>query len=312
VAEHSTSHILQSLAANAVIATAKGIAAVFTGAGAMLAETLHSFADCGNQILLLVGVKRAQRPASAAHPLGYGRALYFWSFMVALLLFVGGGCYSIYEGIHKLREPEPVERVWLGLAILGFSLLIEGGSTLSNLREMGRRRGKKSLITYLRATKDSDLVVVFGENAAASLGLVLAMVALLLAHATGDGRWDAIGSLAIGAVLIGVAVFLAVEVKSLLIGESADPEIEIAAREIAGESPHFKALLSILTVQQGPGEVVVAMKVRLSSELTSDEVCEAINVFERRLKARCPEVRWSFIEPDLPKKPASELIAAAS
>src|SRR6185503_15785226 len=187
----SNSHIIQSLAVNAAIAVAKGVAAFYTGSGAMLAETIHSAADCGNQLLLLLGVKRAAKKPDAKHPLGYGRSLYFWSFMVALLLFSGGGMFSIYEGIHKLQHRQPVDKLWLGLIILGVSLLIEGWALLGNLREMNRRRAGKPFLRYLRDTKDSDLVVVFGENLAAVLGLGLAMVALVVAKETGDSRWDA-------------------------------------------------------------------------------------------------------------------------
>jgi cation diffusion facilitator family transporter len=298
---HDTSHIIQSLLVNLAIAVAKGIAAFLTGSGALLAETLHSFADCGNQALLLLGVNRAKRPPDASHPLGYGRSLYFWSFMVALLLFTGGGVFSIYEGIHKLLEPEPVERVWIGLGILFFSLLLEGASTLSNIRELNKRRGPVPFFQYLRDTKDSDLIVIFGENAAATIGLAFALLALLAAHYTHDGRWDAIGSIAIGVVLVGVAIFLAGEVQSLLIGERADPAIEASAREIIRDHKDMEKLLNIITVQQGPGEVLVAMKVGFSPKLTSDEVCVAINAFEASLRARRAEVRWLFIEPDIPR-----------
>lgn len=297
--EHSTKHILQSLAVNAAIALGKGVAAMLTGSGAMLAEAIHSGADCSNQLLLLLGVRQSGRPADDAHPLGYGRALYFWSFLVALLLFTGGGVFSIYEGFHKLSHPEPVEHVEIGLGILGISLLLEGGSTLSNIKEMARRRGKKPFFQYLRETKDSDLVVIFGENAAATLGLASAMVALTCAWLTGDPDYDALGSIAIGAILVGVALFLAVEIKSLLVGERADLGIELAARELAAEQPGIVELLRIITLQQGPGEVIVAAKVRVASELTADGVCVAINEFEAALQARCPEVRWSFVEPDL-------------
>lgn len=295
----STAHIIQSLLANSAIAIAKGIAAVFTGSGAMVAETIHSTADCGNQLLLLLGVKRARKPADAGHPLGYGRALYFWSFMVALMLFLGGGLFSIYEGVHKIRHPEPVEQVWLGLLILGFSLAVEGLATIGNIRELGRRRGQVPFFRYLRDTKDSDLVVVFGENSAAVLGLALAMAALGIAWATGDGRWDGIGSAAIGVVLILVAGFLAVEVKSLLIGERADPAIEEAVRELVRADPRIHEVLWLITVQQGPGEVLVAMKVRVRPDLSAEELCGTINQFEEKLRAARPEARWCFVEPDL-------------
>lgn len=296
--QHSTKHIWQSLVVNLAIAMAKGVAAVITGSGAMLAETLHSAADCGNQGLLLLGVKRAQKPPDAAHPLGYGRVLYFWSFMVALLLFSGGGVFSIYEGIHKVLHPEPVERVLVAVGILSFSLLLEGGATLSNLREIGRRRRAKTFFRYLRDTKDSDLVVVFGENMAATLGLVLALMALTAAHFTGDSRWDGAGSIAIGIVLVLVAVFLAVEIKSLLIGEAADPEINELVSAVVAEHPKVERVLWHVAVQQGPGEVMLSMKVRCSKSLTTDELATAINELEAEIRARRPEVHWIFVEPD--------------
>ena len=296
-----TSHIIQSLIANSVIATAKGVAAVVTGSGAMLAETLHSAADCGNQLLLLMGVKRARRAPTASHPLGYGRVVYFWSFMVALLLFSGGGMFSIYEGVHKLQHREPVDKVWLGILILGVSIAIEGWALFGNLREMKRRRRDRPFFRYIRETKDSDLVVVFGENLAAVLGLALALVALTIAAKTGDSRWDAIGSMAIGVVLVLVAVFLAIEVQSLLVGEAADPEVAETARSVVAEDARLAELLSCMTVQQGPGEVVVALKIRFAPDLTADQVSHAINDFEKRLRGKLPSVKWCFVEPDLPR-----------
>ena len=299
--DHSTSHIIQSLMVNLIIAVGKGIAALMTGSGSMLAETLHSFADCGNQLLLLLGVRKSRHAPTAAHPLGFGRALYFWSFMVALLLFSGGGLFSIYESIHKLRHPEPVGDMRLALTILALSLLLEGWATYKNVLELNVRRKGRPFFRFLSDSKDSDLVVVFGENAAAVLGLSIALIAIGLAAWTGDGSWDAIGSLFIGVVLIGVAIFLAIEVKSLIIGEAADPEIEEAVRVTVAEDTHIIGLLRLITVQQGPGEVVVAMKVSFVTTLTAVEVSRAINDFEDRLRARCPEVRWSFIEPDMPR-----------
>lgn len=294
----STGEIIKSLVVNVVIAIAKGIAAVISGSGAMLAETLHSFADCGNQILLLVGVRQARRPADEKHPLGRGREMYFYSFVVALLLFFGGGVFSIREGIEKIMHPEHVEDIWIALAILAFSLALEGWSTLGNIREINKRRKDKGFIRYLRDTKDSDLIVVFGENSAAVLGLVFALAALVLAKETGDGRWDGIGSLTIGLVLVGVATFLAREIKSLLVGESADASLTQLVEKLALDDPNVDKMLRLLTVQQGPGEIVVAMKLKFRPGLETNEMCEAINAFERELKRRAPEVRWSFIEPD--------------
>jgi cation diffusion facilitator family transporter len=299
--DNSTAHILQSLVANSLISCAKVVAAVLTGSGAMLAETLHSLADCGNQLLLLLGVRMSRRPPTEKHPLGHGRSLYFWSFMVALLLFSGGGVFSLYEGLHKLSHPGTVESVEIGLAILGLSLVIEGWATFKNIVEMNRRRRGKPFFRYLRDSKDSDLVVVFGENAAACLGLILALIALALASVTGDGRWDAIGTLAIGVVLIGVAVFLAIEVKSLLVGESADPEIGAAAADLAVADTKVTRVLRLITMQQGPGEVLVAIKLGFASGMTVEEVAFTINDFEQRLRSRCPEVKWCFVEPDIPR-----------
>ncbi len=294
----SVGEILKSLVVNVTIACAKAVAAVVSGSGAMIAETLHSFADCGNQILLLVGTRAARKPADAAHPLGYGRAMYFYSFIVALLLFFGGGVFSIREGISKIRHVEAVDNIWLALGILVFSFVLEGWSLYGNVREINRRRGDVHFVRYLRDTKDSDLIVVFGENAAAVLGLVFAIGALVLARETGDGRWDGVGSLAIGLVLVGVATFLAREVKSLLVGESADASLTKILEELAELDPDVDKVLRVLTLQQGPGEIVVAMKLEMRQGMLTDALVEAINQFERDLKARVPEVRWSFIEPD--------------
>jgi len=294
----STGEIIKSLIVNVVIAASKGVAAAITGSGAMLAETLHSFADCGNQLLLLKGVRATRRPADKQHPFGYGRSMYFYSFIVALLLFFGGGVFSIYEGVHKIEHPEPVGDITVALVILFLSLALEGWSTLGNIKTMATRRGATPFFRYLRETKDSDLIVVFGENSAAVLGLILALGALTVAKLTGDGRWDAIGSLAIGLVLVGVATFLAREVKSLLVGEAADATLLKQFDELAELDPNVETVLNVLTLQQGPGEIVVAAKLKFRAGLETNELVEAINAFERALKAKVPEVRWSFIEPD--------------
>lgn len=294
----STREVIKSLVVNVAIAVAKGVAAVISGSGAMLAETLHSFADCGNQILLLVGARSARRPADDKHPLGYGRAMYYYSFIVALLLFFGGGVFSVREGWEKISHPEPVESITLATAILAFSFLLEGWSLYGNIVEINKRRGAKPFVRYLKDTTDSDLIVVFGENSAAVVGLIFAMIALVLAKETGDGRWDGIGSLVIGLVLLGVATFLGREVKSLLVGEAADESLKKACEELAAADPNVERVLRVLALQQGPGEIVVALKLEMRAGMLTDELVEAINSFERQLKLRVPEVRWSFIEPD--------------
>ena len=294
----NTGEVVKSLIVNALIATSKGVAAGLTGSGAMLAETLHSFADCGNQLLLLLGIRQSKRPADSKHPLGYGRAMYFWSFIVALLLFFGGGVFSAYEGIHKLQHPEPVGDITIALVILGFSLALEGWSTLGNIKVMNQRRGKTPFFQYMRETKDSDLIVIFGENSAAVLGLVLASAFIIVAKITDDGRWDAAGSIAIGVVLVGVATFLAKEVKSLLIGEQADPVVIAAAEKLVEDDPNVEKLIRIMSIQQGPGEIIVAMKLKFRDGLETKQLVDAINSFEVALEQRVPEVKWSFIEPD--------------
>jgi cation diffusion facilitator family transporter len=298
-AHESTGQIVQSLAVNFTIAVGKGIVAVVTGSGSMLAETLHSLADCVNQVLLLVGVRRAARPPDATHPLGYGRAVYFWSFLVALLLFSGGGMFSIHEGIHKLEEPEPVTNLGWAVGLITFSLLLETGTVLSNVRELNRRRGAKGFVRYLQDTKDVDLVVLFGENFADVVGLLIALAALLASATTGDPRFDAFGSLAIGGVLVVTATFVAREVSSLLLGEAADEEIEAHVRAIAHEQADVETVFQVIAVQQGPGEVLVAIKLGFAPQLDTASVCDTINRFEAELRRRCPEAKWVFVEPDL-------------
>lgn len=298
MAGQGVGYIFRALGANFAIAVAKGVGAAITGSGAMLAETLHSLSDCVNQMLLLVGLKQAARPPTEKYPLGQGRNLYFWSFMVAMLLFLGGGAYSIYEGVHKLRHPAPLSSPIVAIAILGFSLVTEGWAMTGALKAVKERRGSRSLVQYLRETKDSDLVVIFGEDFAAVVGLALALVAVVIAWVTGDPRFDAVGTLCIGAVLVGVAVFLATEVKSLLLGESADPALLELIQQCAAEDPRIVKVLRTLTVQQGPGEIVVALKLQFQPDLTTATLVEAINKFEVRLQERCPEVKWSFVEPD--------------
>jgi cation diffusion facilitator family transporter len=294
----STGEVVKSLVVNLLIAASKGVAAAITGSGAMLAETLHSSADCGNQLLLLLGIKQSQRPPDERHPLGYGRNMYFYSFIVALLLFSGGGMFSIYEGVHKLRHPEVVGDITIAIVILVLAIGLESWATFGNIKLMNQRRGKTPFFNYLRQTKDSDLVVVFGENSAAVLGLFLALGALLIAKQTGDGRWDAIGSLAIGVVLIAVAIFLAREIKGLILGEAADPQLIKTVEDLAAAEPNVDKVVRILSVQQGPGEILVAMKLKFRSGLETDQLVDSINAFERRLKQTVPDVRWSFIEPD--------------
>ncbi len=298
MAGEGTGYILRALGANFLIACAKGVGAFITGSASMVAETIHSLSDCANQLLLLLGLKKSRTPPSERYPLGRGRELYFWSFMVAMLLFLGGGVYSIYEGIHKLQHPAPLESPIVAVSILGFALAIEGWAMAGAYKAIVARKGNRSVLQYLRETKDSDLVVIFGEDGAAVLGLTFALIAVTIAWITGEHHWDALGTLCIGLVLLGVAVFLAVEVKSLLLGEAADPALLRDIEAVAAEDVRIEKVLRTLTVQQGPGEVMVALKLKFRDDMTASQLVDAINVFEEKLQARVPQVKWSFVEPD--------------
>src|SRR5687768_5160318 len=294
----STRAILFALGANFAIAVAKGVAAFFTGSSAMLAETVHSLADCGNQLLLLLGMRQAKRPASPEYPLGYGKAIYFWSFLVALMLFSVGGMFSLYEGIHKLQHPEELRQWWWAAGVLVFGIVAEAISMRACLVEVNKARGSRTLWQWFRQSRQAELVVIFGEDLAALLGLVFALIAVLLAVVTGNPAWDAIGTIAIGALLIVVAVFVAIEVKAMLIGQSVDPEREREMRSCIESREEVGRVISLITLQLG-NEVMVAIQAEMSERQTTHHLAEEINRVERAFKAQFPEVRWSFFEPDL-------------
>jgi cation diffusion facilitator family transporter len=290
--------ILYALGANAGIAVAKGGAAFWTGSGAMLAETLHSIADCANQVLLLLGMKRSQRPASAEHPLGYGRATYFWSMIVALMLFSVGGLYALYEGVERLMHPAPLKDPWLAVGILAFSVALEAGSLWGALKVIGEQRGSRTFWEWFRVTRQSELMVIAGEDIAALLGLVFALVAVLIAIATGNPLFDALGSIAIGTLLIVVAITVMREVKGMILGESADPLVHADIERFVAARPEVDAVLNLITLQWGD-RVVVAAKVRMRAGGDATQLVERINTCEAALKQRFPEVSWIFFEPDV-------------
>jgi cation diffusion facilitator family transporter len=289
--------ILYALGANIGIFVAKAGAAMATGSGAMLAEAVHSLADCGNQGLLLLGIKRAKRPPTPDSPLGYGKEVYFWSFLVALMLFSVGGAFSVYEGIHKLLTPEPIERPVIGVAVLVFSLALEWWSLRACLQEVDKTRGTQSLWRWFRDSRDSEMIVVFGEQLAALLGLAAALAAVALTLVTGNPVYDAIGTLVIGVLLIVIAVFVAIEVKALLIGQSVSTEKRAAIRAFLESRPEVRKIYNIITLQLGP-DVMVAIQACLGNDLPSSELVRRINAVEASLRAEFPEVRWSFFEPD--------------
>jgi cation diffusion facilitator family transporter len=294
---NSLRSILYALGANLAIAATKTAAAIATGSSSMLAEAIHSFADSGNQALLLWGMKQAKRPPSPEYPLGWGKATFFWSFIVALVLFTLGGLFSVYEGLHKMRHLEPLANGWLAIGILVFSIVAESMSLRACLQEVNKVRAGRGLWEWFRQSRQSELVVIFGEDLAALLGLALALAAVLLTVATGNPLWDGLGSVCIGVVLIIVAAAIGHEIKALLIGQSADPATVARMREFLERQDGVEKLFGLLTLQLG-SSVMVAVKARMKGG-TADQLVDAINRCEAAMRAEFPEVQWLFFEPDV-------------
>ncbi|HET8897433.1 MAG TPA: cation diffusion facilitator family transporter [Rhodanobacteraceae bacterium] len=295
---NSLKAILFALGANFAIFVAKMVAAVITGSGAMLAEAIHSLADCGNQGLLLFGMRQAKRPPSDEHPLGWGKALYFWSFLVAILLFSVGGMFSLYEGLHKLSEPEPLRAPWLAVGVLVFGIVVEMISFKACLREVDKLREGRGYWTWFRHSRNSELIVIFGEDLAALLGLVLALIAVLLTMLTGNPLFDALGTLSIGVLLIVIAVLVAVEVKALLIGQGVDPVERRRILDFLEAQPEVDAVLNLVSLHMG-ADVMLSVKARMASQSSDTALVAAINAVEQRLRARFTQISWCFFEPDV-------------
>jgi cation diffusion facilitator family transporter len=294
----SLKSIVYALAANAAIAAAKTAGAVFTGSSSMLAEAIHSYADCGNQALLIWGLKEAKGAPTPDHPLGTGRAIYFWSFIVALMLFSVGGVFSIYEGVHKLHDSEPVQYAWVAMGILTFAILAEGVSLWGCVREINKERGEQTLWQWFRSSRRSELLVVFGEDLAALGGLVIALLFIALSVLTGNPTWDAVGSIVIGVLLIVVAVLVGVETKALLVGQSAEPQVVVAIRSHLSAQPEVAQVYNLLTQQLG-ADLMVAVKARMTPQPSDLALVEAINRVEQTVREKFPSVRWMFFEPDV-------------
>ena len=290
--------IFLALGANFAIFVAKLVAALFTGSGAMLAEAVHSLADCANQGLLLLGMRQAKRPPSADYPLGWGRALYFWSFLVAMMLFSVGGMFSIYEGVHKLTHAEPLSYPWLAVGVLVFSIVMESVSMHGCMQEVNKAREGRPLWTWFRETRASELLVIFGEDLAALIGLCLAMLAVVATILTGNLLFDAMGTIAIGVLLIVVAVAIAVEVKALLIGQGVEPRRRAEMVAFLEARPEIARVFNVLTLQMG-SDVMVAIKAEMRPTPTNRSLVEAINIVEAEFRAEFKDVRWSFFEPDV-------------
>jgi len=288
--------VLYALAANFGIFVAKGVAAALTGSSSMLAEAIHSLADCGNQGLLLLGMREARRPPSQEHPMGYGTVVYFWAFLVSVLLFTVGGVFSIYEGAHKLSHPEPMAWPGIAIAVLAVAVILEAFSLTGCIREIRKVARDRSLWRFFRESRNTELIVVLGEDIAALLGLAFALSAVLLAIATANPVFDAYGSIAVGVLLIVVAVLLAIEIKALITGQSAEPAVEAGIRAFLAGRSEVAEVLSLLTLQMGEG-VMVAVKARMDAP-DATALVDAINRVEADLRTAFPEVRWMFFEPD--------------
>lgn len=297
--EGSTRAILYALAANFGIAVSKFGAASWTGSGSMLAEAIHSSADCANQLLLLLGMREARRPESADHPLGHHRAAYFWSMVVALLLFFMGGAFSVYEGIERLKHPQGMENGLVAMIVLGVAVLLEAFSLAGALREIRKTAGGKAFLKWFRESRQSELMVVAGEDIAALAGLVLAFAAVAATVVTGDPLWDALGTLSVGLVLMVIAVAVMVEVKSLIVGESAAPELRAEIDAFIAAQAEVEQVLNVITLAWGD-RVVIAVKARMAEmeTITGAEMVRRINAVESRIQERFPEARWVFFEPD--------------
>lgn len=288
--------IYAALGGNLAVAATKFAAAAYTGSAAMLSEAIHSTVDSGNQLLLLLGIRRAARPATSRHPFGHGLQLYFWTFVVAVLIFGVGAGVSIVGGIDKIRTPHPIESAWVNYAVLGLALLFEGGVWIVALRAFRETKGQRGWIEAVRQSKDPTVFTVLFEDTAAVLGLLVALLGIWLGQALDLPVLDGVASLVIGLILAGTAAFLAWECQSLLTGVGAAPEVQASIRAIAAAEPGVVRPNEALTMHFGPQDVLVALSLDFEDERTAAEVEAAVTRIERRIKAAHPEVTRVFVE----------------
>jgi cation diffusion facilitator family transporter len=296
--EASIKSILFALLANLGIAITKTIAAAITGSGAMLAESIHSYADCGNQGLLFLGLSATKKKPDLEHPLGYGKEIYFWSFIVALILFSMGGLFSIYESIHKIQLHEGLKNPIIAIIVLIISMILETSSLYGCLTQINKLRHKDSLWTWYKNSRQSELVVVLGEDIAALLGLSFALISVVLVMITGNPVFDAFGSIAIGALLVIISIILAIKVKSLLIGQSADDETRTQIKSILEARPEIERIFNLITLQLGP-HIMVAVKAKMKKVDSVSQLIHNINTCEAELRKENSAILWIFFEPDI-------------
>jgi cation diffusion facilitator family transporter len=291
--------VLAALAANLGIAVTKFIAFLFTGSASMLAESVHSVADTGNEVLLLVGRGRSMRPPSDEHPFGFGRERYFYGFVVSVMLFTVGGAFSVYDGVHKLVNPEPVRAPLVAIIVLLLSAVAESFSLRTGIQEANKVRGRRGWGTFIRRTKAPELPVVLLEDLAALIGLGFAFAGITLAWVTGNGRWDGAGSLAIGLLLATAAAILAVEMKSLLIGEAASAEVQRMIVAALEDGPEVDQVIHMRTVHISPDSILVAAKIGVRATDTAAQVAAGIDAAEKRVRAAVPIAGTIYLEPDI-------------
>ena len=288
--------IYAALAGNTLISITKLFAASVTGSSAMLSEGIHSIVDTGNQGLLLLGLKKAAKPADEAHPFGYGKEVYFWSFVVAILIFAVGAGVSLYEGIHRLQHPKPIENVNLTYIVLGLSMIFEGAAWYLALKEVSRLKGRRSFYQEVRRSKDPSAFVVLFEDSAAMAGILVAFLGIWVGQQTGWLWLDGAASVVIGLILALTAWLLAVETKDLLIGESAVPEVVASVRALAAEVNQVEYVNEVLTLHMGPQYVLVNLSLDFRNDCTADEIEEAIAKLDQRIKLNWPLVKKVFVE----------------
>ncbi len=304
--EGGTKAIVAAMSANLGIAVAKFIAWGVSGSSSMLGEGVHSLADTGNQILLLRGGAVSRKKADAAHPFGYGRERYVYAFVVSIILFSVGGVFSLYEGVNKLEHPHALQNAWLPIAVLVISMVLEAFSLRTAVRESNHTRGADSWLNFIRHAKAPELPVVLLEDVAALAGLVFAFLGVVLTAITGNGVFDAIGTIAIGVLLVLVAIVLAIETKSLLVGEGASPADVDRIRDAINAEPEVESLIHMKTLYLGPEELMVAAKIAFASRMKLADVATAIDAIEARVRAAIPIARVIYIEPDVYVAPGKD------
>jgi cation diffusion facilitator family transporter len=312
-ASGGTRAVIAALLANLGIAVTKFVAFALTGSSSMLAEGIHSVADSGNQVLLLVGGKRSRRAPTPQHPFGYGRERYIYAFIVSIVLFSVGGLFALYEGVHKVQHPEPIDKwQWVPLVVLAIGITLESLSFRTAVGEANHVRGGVGWVAFIRHARAPELPVILLEDFGALIGLVFALFGVGLTLMTDNGVWDGVGTLGIGALLVCIAIVLAIETKSLVIGEAARSEQVIAIRAALDAAPGLERVIHLRTMHLGPDELLVAAKIATSPGSSARDIATAIDDAEARIRATVPIARVIYLEPDIDRGPGAGTSAEPS